>query len=564
MQDKTLSQTLAKLNLSQLSFLLSSTSSLSSQPVSSNLIPTNLTILGKTTTVELPQSLQQMIVDKNLPVEKLLHMARQPRGYYLTDAKAVNNQLMFSNDKAQTIPIQTLRDGDYRVAITLKNEKMMLSLTPILHSKPLLLQPYSQPTSKTPTSNSMPTQVIAKPDSGVLFSQLIRLLNQPLSSIASASPTSGENASPTGLPRNSEPLATNKTDSNQLPARTAKELQTASTSSNVISNVSHGKQTETILAATSPQPNSKGKERQQLASQVSGTKALNLNQQAIPEPAAKDSRHLHRGLKQSIETLQRNELVNSQPSANSKTSQSLLTFLPLLSPRAVSMLIQPNTLQKELLDGVKALSINMPSNEPLSSQNSSLSILFRLLMGQKSLATSTKLPTEVARQVEFFATKLNLSNSLLSFLDKSQSVELISRLLSNMSLFQQSSSDNAQGTNWLFTLPYKIDERFEELEGQFEQQKNEDGSIKPSWRLQLKFNLSNGGLLISAQTNTEKLILTINTDTEALLNKINSHTRSLEKKLVQAGFTDTKIITKQSALPITLLPGEHFLVKIKA
>ncbi|QLE86127.1 flagellar hook-length control protein FliK [Shewanella sp. Scap07] len=560
-QDKQLAQALLKLNLSQLSFLLSAPQSLEHQQNKSVPVSADLSIFGKTATTDLPQVLKQLIVSKHLPLDRLLSLAAQPKGYYLADATVANGKLIINSDVSLPLPKQMVRDGEYRVSIIAQNNKLQLALSPILFNRPIQLTAYTQPTEKLASDNTSSTQVIAKPNSAVLFTQLLKIFSQPLSSLQPGA----VNPLPKTLPKGDGIMLSGKADGQnqtQLVTSTSKVAMpplkfTAESLLNkpaVLLNKNITLPTSDKLVEVridkSPVSAPKATIAPEIASSIQNKSEPVLTPQ-------------HRGLKHSLETVALNK-PPEQPALTKMTQPSLLKFLPMLSPRALSMLALPNTLKTELLDGVKAFSPNLPTSEPVNSQNSSLSILFKLLLGQKALSTSTQPSTKLALQVELLGAKLQLSNSLLSILERSQSSELVTRLLSNISLFQQASSDSSQTTSWLFSLPYKIDDRFEELEGQFEQEKNEDGSLAAAWRLQLKFSLTNGGMLIKAQVEANKLTLTINSDTQSLLSKIEKHLQALEEKLTQVGFTETNITAKQAEIPVTLLPGDHYLVKIKA
>lgn len=556
-QDKQLAQALLKLNLSQLSFLLSAPQSLEHKQSKSGPITADLSIFGKTATTDLPQVLKQLIVSKHLPLDRLLNLAAQPKGYYLADATVANGKLIINSDVSLPLPKQMVRDGEYRVSIISQNNKLQLALSPILFTRPIQLTAYTQPTEKLASDNTSNAQVIAKPNSAVLFNQLLKILSQPLSSMQ----PSAINPLLKTLPKDDGIMLSGKADGQnqaQLVTSTSKVAipPLKFTAESLLSkpavllnkNITHPSSDKLVEVRIDKSPVSPQKAT--IAPEIGSS----LQNKSEPQ---------HRGLKHSLETMALNKLPKSAD-LKQVAQPSLLKFLPMLSPRALSMLSLPNTLKTELLDGIKAFSPNLPTSEPVNSQNSSLSILFKLLLGQKALSTSTQPSTKLAQQVELLGAKLQLSNSLLSILERSQSSDLVTRLLSNISLFQQASSDSSQTTSWLFSLPYKIDDRFEELEGQFEQEKNEDGSLAAAWRLRLKFSLTSGGMLIKAQVEANKLTLTINSDTQSLLSKIEKHLQSLEEKLTQVGFTETNITAKQAEIPVTLLPGDHYLVKIKA
>ena len=105
----------------------------------------------------------------------------------------------------------------------------------------------------------------------------------------------------------------------------------------------------------------------------------------------------------------------------------------------------------------------------------------------------------------------------------------------------------------------------EQLEGKFEQEADpDDPEKKAGWRLQLKFNLAQGPLLIAAQQHNQQLDIQFKGNSQMLLNKVNNFLTPLSQKLSQLGFTPGELSTQIAQVPATLLPGDHFLVKTKA
>lgn len=116
-----------------------------------------------------------------------------------------------------------------------------------------------------------------------------------------------------------------------------------------------------------------------------------------------------------------------------------------------------------------------------------------------------------------------------------------------------------------FALPYSINQRHEQLEGKFEQENDADEQQKHNgWHLQLKFNLAQGPLLISARYHQQLLEIQFKGNNQTLLNKVDNFLAPLSQKLSQLGFTTSELSTQIAPVPATLLPGDHFLVKTKA
>lgn len=139
------------------------------------------------------------------------------------------------------------------------------------------------------------------------------------------------------------------------------------------------------------------------------------------------------------------------------------------------------------------------------------------------------------------------------------------QLATSLHLYQQASGENNGNIVWFFALPYSINQRHEQLEGKFEQENDADEQQKHNgWHLQLKFNLAQGPLLISARYHQQLLEIQFKGNNQTLLNKVDNFLAPLSQKLSQLGFTTSELSTQIAPVPATLLPGDHFLVKTKA
>jgi len=118
---------------------------------------------------------------------------------------------------------------------------------------------------------------------------------------------------------------------------------------------------------------------------------------------------------------------------------------------------------------------------------------------------------------------------------------------------------------WFFALPYGINQRHEQLEGKFEREADSDEQQHhKGWNLQLKFNLAQGPLLISARFHQQVLDIQFKGDSQSLLRRVDNFLAPLGQKLSQLGFTPGELSTQLAPVPATLLPGDHFLVKTRA
>ncbi|MFV7770810.1 hypothetical protein [Shewanella marisflavi] len=290
---------------------------------------------------------------------------------------------------------------------------------------------------------------------------------------------------------------------------------------------------------------------------------MSLNQLGLNDKGLNDKGLNHRGLNLALGQLADKALVAQKAMGGKLSLLNLMQqMLPLAFPRPLSQLASPSFLKQELVDSLAGITNGaapVSSLSSISSHAGTIGVLFQLLLGrQVQTNTSAKTPASLQGQQ-----KLASGSQLLGILEKAGGLELMGKLLSNLSLYQQASSDTPQSTNWYFTLPYMIEHRHEELEGHFEQEQQEKDT-QTRWRLQLKFNLSDASLLINAEVKQGRLNLGFTSESQTLLDSIGKRLTALEQKIIAIGLTPEHIHTKASQVPASLLPGDHYLVKVKA
>lgn len=244
----------------------------------------------------------------------------------------------------------------------------------------------------------------------------------------------------------------------------------------------------------------------------------------------------------------------------------LLKRLPQLSPQPLSQLSIPEALKADLL-GLATLNLATPQlNQAAFFMNASaISSLFQLLLGVRANSTNNVVSQKLANYLEQLQAKTGLSTNLLNQLSKAGGLETMGQLASSLHLYQQASSETNGNLVWYFALPYGINQRHEQLEGKFEQDADQDKQQKQQgWHLQLKFNLTQGPLLISARCHLQTLDIQFKGNNQQLLNRVDNFLLPLGQKLSQIGFTPGELSTQIAQVPATLLPGDHFLVKTKA
>ncbi|MGL5668905.1 MAG: flagellar hook-length control protein FliK, partial [Shewanella sp.] len=244
----------------------------------------------------------------------------------------------------------------------------------------------------------------------------------------------------------------------------------------------------------------------------------------------------------------------------------LLKHLPHLGPPTLGQLSDPGEL-KDAMFGLSALNLATPQlNQAAVFMNASaVTSLFQLLLGFRANNANNTVSQKLADYLEQLQAKTGLSTNQLGQLSKAGGLESMGQLASSLHLYQQASGENNGNLVWFFALPYGINQRHEQLEGKFERDANDDEQQKhKGWHLQLKFNLAQGPLLISARFHQQVLDIQFKGNSQQLLNRVDNFLAPLGQKLSQLGFTPGELSTQIAQVPATLLPGDHFLVKTRA
>lgn len=511
---------------------------------SQNQINSLLLALGKSVSIALPVALKQRVNQQGVDIQQMKVLSSRLQGYPLPMTQLSNNKLIFSNGTSVSIANMTVAEIANNTqfnqakpnplsvipSIHYQNKHWLLTLTPVIDELQVKLTPETTKNPMTPIKGEQ--IVLAKPEIGNIYSQLFKVLSQ-----ASMDNTQGSGKS--ALPAELQ-AATKSNHSQTLALASSKEQAWAQASDKTI-NKQPGQEASKQL---SKQP-AKVLPSQQNTMQVSIEKAYGKfgDKQSVPELAIKPENSLLAKLTQ---------------------------FLPQLRPPSLNALALPSSIKDELSalaslhSQVKPLSI---SASPLS-HISSVGVLLQLLLGVKAShagGNSDKLSGPALKYLQKLQAQFGGSRSLLNLLDKAGATEALGKLFTNLSLYSQASSDTSTQVNWYFTLPYSLNQHQEALEGHFSKDKEDDDKPKAnSWRLQLKFNLAQGPLLIQAQVTDNRINMTFNGSNDALLKRIDTLLPPLMNKLSDIGFTPDKVETKLTKVPASLLPGEHFLVKIKA
>jgi len=250
-------------------------------------------------------------------------------------------------------------------------------------------------------------------------------------------------------------------------------------------------------------------------------------------------------------------------------ASEMFKLLPMLNPEPLFSLSDPNKLQQALLS-FNSFNINPSSGQAgAPSHINTLSLVCQLLLGQNAMGGTTALSTELTDRLAALQKRFGLSPQILSILAATETHKPLGKLLNNLSLYQQQSGVVDGINHWYFALPYSINHYQEQFEGHFEQS-NDPQEKAHHWKLRLKFNLSSSPLLITVKASgvealDSALRITVEfaSDSQNLLNKVKLLSPKLTDKIEQLGLSVVAINTQKQAVPATLLPGEHYLVKVK-
>lgn len=267
-------------------------------------------------------------------------------------------------------------------------------------------------------------------------------------------------------------------------------------------------------------------------------------------------------------SLPRTSIKQSLPTAS--LASEMFKLLPMLNPEPLFSLSEPNKLQQALLS-FNSLNISPSSGQAdTPSHINTLSLICQLLLGQNAMERATApLSTELTNRLAALQRHLGLSSQILSILAATETHKPLGNLLNNLSLYQQQSGAVDGINHWYFAVPYSINHYQEQFEGHFEQA--DDLQEKAHhWKLRLKFNLSASPLLITAKAigvepldSALRITVDFASDSQNLLNKVKLLSPKLTNKIEQLGLSVVAINTQKQAIPATLLPGEHYLVKVK-
>ncbi|MCL1112933.1 hypothetical protein L2703_04890 [Shewanella basaltis] len=561
-------------------------------------IPAQLILLAQTVQFALPQSLTELAAQNGVSTKQLMTLASRPQGYPLPTAHISQGQLTFTDGPTVQLPNSTvLNNGQYLAKVVLNQHQLQLALTPVIGEiKVDLLKQ-----SSTPQSVQHNNIVVTKNEPVQILSQFLKKLEaSPLPSTNTVNETT-QLKTPSGqisAAVNSTQLAekspaertqmvsqqtVNSTKSQDIAGlNTQNTAQSPQTKNNdTLANIqAQGKQTE---VKTNPLNLNQGTTKsgsnaniQQLTQNPTlpqtkqetalGAKPLNTTPNQDPQPIEVLNKALSKAGAMPIKQQHSLQVSNN-------LATELLKQLPQINPQPLSALSDPKLLSNELysLAGLNLAQTQLSANNAVATtlySGGAITTLFQLLLGVKAKTTGTgisaKLQEHLNQLQQRTLAKLSANSGLLSALDKLGGADSLAQLAGSIALYQQASTDPSQAMTWYFALPYSLNQRNEQFEGKFEQENEQDNDKSSGWKLQLKFNMTQGSLLICAHKKAEKLDIQFKGNNQALLAKVDQYNGALADKISQIGLSPGTFSTQLTPIPATLLPGDHYLVKTRA
>ncbi|BCV60600.1 hypothetical protein [Shewanella algae] len=513
-----------------------------------------LLLLASEVQIKLPDALMQLAAKNGISQTALQQLAARPQGYPLPMLTVSQGEMRFANGTSIAFPPQLqLPAGEYVAKVVSNNHGLQLQLSPINARLEVKLTPVANLQPAAPTQES--EQLITKPEVAQTYARLIKLLEQQPQSQAQQTQSKGESAplretavdlkaglsqtvaSGSKLPASVLSQSTQTVDNGQLQQpKNAPLPGTDKFSSQVLQQAAQANTDKPVGTSAS----------NKVAGETAKAPELNFLQRAFNKAGA----------------MPRAEAMTLEVKHN--LAAELLKQLPALSPVPLSELTEPSQLRSELL-GLTGLQLTsqQTQSQPLT-QASAITTLFQLLLGVRAGNQNLSVPQRLKQYLEGLQSRSGLQTHQLASLEKSGTLDALQQMSQAVALYQQANTDNS-GQCWYFMLPYYLNQRNEQLEGKFEHNnQDKDADKDKTWQLQLKFNLGMGSLLVKAQVKDSKVDLQFIGSTQALISRVSNFLPPLSQKLVQLGLTPNKLNAHVAPVPATLLPGDHYLVQLKA
>ncbi|WP_345869777.1 hypothetical protein [Shewanella algae] len=513
-----------------------------------------LLLLAGEVQIKLPDALMQLATKNGISQTALQQLAARPQGYPLPMLTVSQGEMRFANGTSIAFPPQLqLPAGEYVAKVVSNSQGLQLQLSPINARLEVKLTPVANLQPAAPTQES--EQLITKPEVAQTYARLIKLLEQQPQSQAQQTQSKGESAPlrETAIDLKAG-LSQTVASGSKLPA------SVLSQSTQTVDNA------QLLQPKNAPLPGTEKFSNQALqqATQANADKPVGTsasNKVAGETAKAPKLNFLQRAFNKAG-AMPRAEAMTLEVKHN--LAAELLKQLPALSPVPLSELTEPSQLRSELL-GLTGLQLTsqQTQSQPLT-QASAITTLFQLLLGVRAGNQNLSVPQRLKQYLEGLQSRSGLQTHQLASLEKSGTLDALQQMSQAVALYQQANTDNS-GQCWYFMLPYYLNQRNEQLEGKFEHNnQDKDADKDKAWQLQLKFNLGMGSLLVKAQVKDTKVDLQFIGSTQVLISRVSNFLAPLSQKLVQLGLTPNELNAHVAPVPATLLPGDHYLVQLKA
>ncbi|MBO2564616.1 hypothetical protein [Shewanella algae] len=513
-----------------------------------------LLLLAGEVQIKLPDALMQLAAKNGISQTALQQLAARPQGYPLPMLTVSQGEMRFANGTSIAFPPQLqLPAGEYVAKVVSNSQGLQLQLSPINARLEVKLTPVANLQPAAPTQEN--EQLITKPEVAQTYARLIKLLEQQPQSQAQQTQSKGESA----------PLRETAVDlkaglSQTIASGSKLPASVLSQSTQTVDNAQLQQPKNAPLPGTDKFSN----QVLQQAAQANTDKPVGTsasNKVAGETAKAPELNFLQRAFNKAG-AMPRAEAMTLEVKHN--LAAELLKQLPALSPVPLSELTEPSQLRSELL-GLTGLQLTSQQTQSQpSTQASAITTLFQLLLGVRAGNQNLSVPQRLKQYLEGLQSRSGLQTHQLASLEKSGTLDALQQMSQAVALYQQANTDNS-GQCWYFMLPYYLNQRNEQLEGKFEHNnQDKDADKDKTWQLQLKFNLGMGSLLVKAQVKDTKVDLQFIGSTQALINRVSNFLPPLSQKLVQLGLTPNELNAHVAPVPATLLPGDHYLVQLKA
>lgn len=516
--------------------------------------PVQLLWLANEVQIKLPDALMQLAAKNGISQTVLQQLAARPQGYPLPMLTVSQADMRFANGTSIAFPAQLqLPAGEYVAKVISNNQGLQLELSPINARLDVKLSP--APALSTTTTDVANERLITKPELAQTYARLIKLLEQQPK--AQAPQINSETRASIDSKTNSITAPGSKVSTAALPLtqQTLDKISLVESRAAVLPRTDKASlqalqqlaRTTTAEKPTAPTEKPTTRTRSdKVTSEAPKTPELNFLQRAFNKAGA----------------MPRAEAMALEIKYNQATE--LLKQLPALSPVPLSELTEPSLLRAELL-GLTGLQLtHQQAPSQTLTQAGAITTLFQLLLGIRAGNQNLSVPQRLRQYLEGLQSQSGLQNYQLASLEKQGTLDALQQMSQAVALYQQANTDNGSQC-WYFMLPYYLNQRNEQLEGKFEHQESDQDTDKDkAWQLQLKFNLGMGSLLIKAQVKDTKVDLQFIGSTQTLINRVSNFLQPLSQKLLQLGLTPNELNAHVAPVPASLLPGDHYLVQLKA